>query len=134
MKKLTKILTVLITMFVGISSVTVARADDNGNGGTYIKKKDIIIVTLPNSRHFERSMKPTLDAYYYPSLNEVEIEAFGQGNVLVCVFDMRGQMCGYAEYNSDERPVEHVELTAVSGLYRIIIYTDKSYSEGLFLR
>lgn len=132
MKKLSKILTVVITMLVGISSVAFARTDDNGS--VSVKKKDIIIVSIPNSRHFERSMKPTLDAYYYPSLNEVEIEAFGQGNVLVCVFDMQGQMCGYAEYNSDERPVERVELTAVSGLYRIIIYTDKSYSEGLFLR
>lgn len=43
-------------------------------------------------------------------------------------------MCGYAEYDSAETPVERLDVPKQSGTYHIVIITDKSYSEGTFVK
>lgn len=134
MKKFCKILSAVVMMLVSISVFASPVAGLNNNVPAPVKKKDIIITTIPTHRHFEHSMPGSVEAYYYPESSTVEVECFGVGNVIVCVYDLRGQMCGYTEFNSDERPVERIELEGTSGLSSIAIYTDNTYSVGVFWR
>lgn len=66
--------------------------------------------------------------------SELEICCIDEGTVSVYLFNFRNQMCGYAEFDSSETPVEWLDVPKQSGTYHIVIITDKSYSEGTFVK
>ena len=54
--------------------------------------------------------------------------------VMIYLFNSRNQLCGYAEFNSSETPFERLDVPKQAGTYHIAIITDRSYSEGSFVK
>lgn len=97
-------------------------------------KSEIILTTRQGLGDYERSSYNEIKAFYLPLLSELEINCSGEGVVSVYLFNSRNQMCGYAEYDSEENPVGRLDVPKQSGTYHIVIITDKSYSEGTFAK
>lgn len=97
-------------------------------------KSEIILTTRQGLGDYERSSYNEIKAFYLPLLSKLEINCPAEGLVSVYLFNFRNQMCGYAEFDSSETPVEWLDVPKQSGTYHIVIITDKSYSEGTFVK
>lgn len=96
-------------------------------------KKEVVVVTQDKS-NYDRSQPDFITVFYLPLSSEIEVNCTNEGHVSVYLFNSRNQMCGYAEYDSAETPVERLDVPKQSGTYHIAIITDKSYSEGSFTK
>lgn len=108
-------------------SASALRASDD------IVKKDVVITTQ-NKNIYDRDGSHGVEVFLMTISSELEICCIDEGTVSVYLFNSRNQMCGYAEYDSAETPVERLDVPKQSGTYHIVIITDKSYSEGTFVK
>lgn len=98
-----------------------------------IIKKEVVVKTQDKS-NYDRSQPDFITVFYLPLSSEIEVNCPDEGLVSVYLFNFRNQMCGYAEFDSSDTPVEWLDVPKQSGTYHIVIITDKSYSEGSFTK
>lgn len=121
------IISVALMLLAICPSASALRASDD------IVKKDVVITTQ-NKNIYDRDGSHGVEVFLMTISSELEICCIDEGTVSVYLFNSRNQMCGYAEYDSAETPVERLDVPKQSGTYHIVIITDKSYSEGSFAK
>lgn len=121
------IISVALMLLAICPSASALRASDD------IVKKDVVITTQ-NKNIYDRDGSHGVEVFLMIISSELEICCIDEGTVSVYLFNSRNQMCGYAEYDSAETPVEWLDVPKQSGTYHIVIITDKSYSEGTFVK
>lgn len=121
------IISVALMLLAICLSASALRASDD------IVKKDVVITTQ-NKNIYDRDGSHGVEVFLMTISSELEICCIDEGTVSVYLFNSRNQMCGYAEYDSAETPVERLDVPKQSGTYHIVIITDKSYSEGTFVK
>ncbi len=124
MKRLLLSLFALVT--IGIFTTRANYTDDN------VVKKEIVV--NQDKSDYDRSDAYNIKVYYLPLSSEIEVNCLGQGEVSVHLFNSRNQLCGYAEFNSSETPFERLDVPEQAGTYHVAIITDRSYSEGSFVK
>lgn len=117
----------LALFFIGAITAKANLTFDN------IVKKEVVVKTQDKS-NYDRSQPDFITVFYLPLSSEIEVNCPDEGLVSVYLFNFRNQMCDYAEFDSSETPVEWLDVPKQSGTYRIVIITDKSYSEGSFTK
>lgn len=111
---------------IGIFTTRANYTDDN------VVKKEIIV--NQDKSDYDRSDSYNIKVYYLPLSSEIEVNCLGQGEVSVHLFNSRNQLCGYTEFNSSETPFERLDVPKQAGTYHVAIITDRSYSEGSFVK
>lgn len=97
-------------------------------------KISIEIQTIKDKNDYERDLFHRIQVYYYVNQSSLEITCYNKGMVMVYLFNSRNQLCGYVEFNSSETPFERLDVPEQAGSYHIAIITDRSYSEGSFVK
>lgn len=121
------IISVALMLLAICPSASALRASDD------IVKKDVVITTQ-NKNIYDRDGSHGVEVFLLTLSSELEICCTDEGAVSIYLFNSRNQMCGYAEYDSLDKPVERLDVPKPSGTYHIVIITDKSYSEGTFAK
>lgn len=129
MKKTCLIIALLTSCLAGFPSHCLACTKEDN-----VDKIAVDLQTVDDKNHYERGFHNGVIANYYIRLSQLEIICPDEGAVSVQLFNSRNKMCGHAGFDSAETPVEVIDVPKQSGTYRIIIVTDKSYSEGSFTK
>lgn len=122
----------ILTSFLALLFIGAITSKANLTFDNIIKKE--VVVKTEDQSIYDRSQPDFITVFYLPLSSEIEVNCPDEGHVSVYLFNSRNQMCGYAEYDSAETPVERLDVPKQSGTYHIAIITDKSYSEGSFTK
>lgn len=72
-----------------------------------------------------------VEAYLYPSLNLIEVEAYGIGDADIYVTDASGNVVNYVFLDSDLSYVT-IGVPDIPGNYYLVIRSGRYYGEALF--
>ena len=79
----------------------------------------------------DRSGLSHVEAYLYPSLNLIEVEAYGIGDADIYVTDASGNVVNYVFLDSDLSYVT-IGVPDIPGNYCLVIRSGRYYGEALF--
>lgn len=79
----------------------------------------------------DRSGFSHVEAYLYPSMNLIEVEAYGIGDADIYVTDASGNVVNYVFLDSDLSCVT-IGVPDIPGNYYLVIRSDHYYGEAFF--
>lgn len=129
MKRLSLLFALSVIYFVNLVFCCYANAKDEVED-----KISIEIQTIKDKNDYERDLFYNIQVYYYVNQSSLEITCYNEGMVMIYLFNSRNQLCGYSEFNSSETPFERLDVPKQAGTYHVAIITDRSYSEGSFVK
>lgn len=80
---------------------------------------------------FERSNNhPIIEAFYYPEINDVEIELYNIGVANIYIIDTTGEVLEHTIIDTDTYTTATLSTALCKGNFYIIIDADYMYAEG----
>lgn len=80
---------------------------------------------------FERSINhPIIEAFYYPEINDVEIELYNIGVANIYIIDTTGVVLEHTIIDTDNYTTATLSTALCKGNFYIIIDADYMYAEG----
>ena len=95
-------------------------------------EKTHLEITQTEFGEHDRSGLSHVEAYLYPSLNLIEVEAYGIGDADIYVTDASGNVVNYVFLDSD-LSYATVSVPDIPGNYCLVIRSGRYYGEALFL-
>lgn len=120
-------LLMILTCTLGLCTTTALANSDEGRKAANLIKRPI----GPPSQYIDRSLQSCLEAYIIEATSEIEIVCHDEGQVSACLVDSRNNIYDIVEFDSTLCYSGLLDLPTYSGAYYLIIYTEKTYAEGV---